>query len=461
MKKSYISDFLLCFIVVVLAIVFFKFLKPSPKIFIVFIGLSFFFLSFFKTNLALVVLIFSMLLSPEIVLAEVPSRAVVLRIDDILLIVIFFGWLAKMAVNKELGLLKHTPITGLMLSYIAVCVVSTLIGILSGIVNPLKSFFYILKYTEYFLLYFMVANNIDNKEQIKVFIVCFMITAFIICVYALLTVGKFGRATAPFEGIKGEPNTLGGYLMFMLAIFGGIFLYTSSRRWQIFIGMLLPLMVITLLETLSRGSYLAFVVMYFTLVALTRRRKIIIIGMLILGVVIFPLTFPNIVKGVKTRIFYTFSRGKQYDVGIKPVTLEESAASRVESFKDILRKWAKRPLLGYGVTGVGLVDTQYPRVLGETGIVGFFIFILLLVRILQLSFNNLYVLQDDFSLGLALGFLAGFIGLLIHSFSANTFIIVRIMEPFWFMAAIVSCLPNLSREENVTVVPEDSNVAEV
>jgi len=389
-----------------------------------------------------------MLLSPEIAIAEVPSRLVVVRIDDILLIVIFLGWLAKMAVNKELGLLKRTPITTLIISYIVICIISTLAGILSGRVNLLKSFFYILKYIEYFLLYFMVANNIENKRQIKVFIVCFMITAFITCVYALLTVGKFGRATAPFEGVKGEPNTLGGYLMFMLAVFGGIFLYTSSRRWQIFIGMLLPLMVVTLLETFSRGSYLAFVAMYSTLIALTRKRKIIIIGMLILGVVIFPLTFPNIVKGVKSRIFYTFSRGKQYDVGIKPVTLEESAAARVESWKDIIQKWKRRLLLGYGVTGVGFVDTQYPRVLGETGIIGFVIFIWLLIRILLLSFHNLSKVDSDFSKGITIGFLAGFIGLLIHSFSANTFIIVRIMESFWFMAAVVSCLPNLGREEN-------------
>jgi hypothetical protein len=36
-----------------------------------------------------------------------------------------------------------------------------------------------------------------------------------------------------------------------------------------------------------------------------------------------------------------------------------------------------------------------------------------------------------------MGFLAGFIGLLFHAIGANTFIIVRIMEPFWFMAAMV------------------------
>jgi hypothetical protein len=35
------------------------------------------------------------------------------------------------------------------------------------------------------------------------------------------------------------------------------------------------------------------------------------------------------------------------------------------------------------------------------------------------------------------------IGLLVHAIGSNTFIIVRIMEPFWFFAGIVLMLPEL------------------
>ncbi|MBW2168261.1 MAG: hypothetical protein JRG69_03200 [Deltaproteobacteria bacterium] len=45
-----------------------------------------------------------------------------------------------------------------------------------------------------------------------------------------------------------------------------------------------------------------------------------------------------------------------------------------------------------------------------------------------------------------MGFLAGFIGLLVHSIGANTFIIVRIMEPFWFVLAMVIMIPSLKGE---------------
>jgi len=53
---------------------------------------------------------------------------------------------------------------------------------------------------------------------------------------------------------------------------------------------------------------------------------------------------------------------------------------------------------------------------------------------------------------LTLGFLAGFVGLLIHSFSANTFVIVRIMEPFWFLAAVVMILLKLEIEEKSKII---------
>jgi hypothetical protein len=42
------------------------------------------------------------------------------------------------------------------------------------------------------------------------------------------------------------------------------------------------------------------------------------------------------------------------------------------------------------------------------------------------------------------------VGLLVHGIGANTFIIVRIMEPFWFLAGIVIALSAIN-EENKSV----------
>jgi hypothetical protein len=42
--------------------------------------------------------------------------------------------------------------------------------------------------------------------------------------------------------------------------------------------------------------------------------------------------------------------------------------------------------------------------------------------------------------GLVLGYIAGLIAMCTHALGANTFIIVRIMEPFWFLTAIMVVL---------------------
>ena len=60
-------------------------------------------------------------------------------------------------------------------------------------------------------------------------------------------------------------------------------------------------------------------------------------------------------------------------------------------------------------------------------------------------------------------FLAGYIGLLVHAIGANTFIIVRIMEPFWFFAGIIAVLPMLEQQDEAqpreTDVPETTSLS--
>ncbi|MGD9015127.1 MAG: O-antigen ligase family protein [Candidatus Omnitrophota bacterium] len=423
---------------------------PSQTFALIFILAPIVFLiTFINTDVALIILIFSMLLSPELKLAEVPQRAVVVRIDDILLIVVFFSWLAKMAINKQLGLLKHTPLNLPMIAYILVCILSTGIGILLGRINPLKSSFYILKYSEYFMLYFLVTNNIRDKQQIRLFITAFLITGVIICAYATSQIGSLPRVTAPFEGSQAEPNTLGGYLILLFAVCMGLFLYTPSSREKLFSGALAGFIILPFLFTLSRSSYFAFIPMYLTLIIFSKKKKAFLIIILILAVLIAPIILPMGTRLATERVAKTFTPGAIYEPFGRRIPLDDAASARVQSWKRVFGQWMRRPFLGYGVTGVGLVDAQYPRVLGETGIIGFWIFVWLLMAIFRSIVGTINNTDDEWSQGLALGLLAGFIGLLIQALGANTFIIVRIMEPFWFLTAVVMMLPEISKQEQI------------
>lgn len=420
---------------------------PSHYFVYIFLGLFLFVLAFLRTNFALGILIFSMLLSPELAVGAVADRAVVLRFDDIFLLVIFVAWLAKLAVFKELGLLKRTPLNGPIFLYLLACVVSTAFMLLEGRGSINRSFFYFLKYSEYFMLYFLVTNNIENMKQAEIFVFFMVLTCVIVSLYALYSHFALGlRATAPFEGKEGEANTLAGYLVLLTGLLLGLICYLAHTQFKIWLLGALGLAVVTLLFTLSRSGWLSFIFMYMTFTAWTRRKKGILLFGFIAMISLAPLFAPHIVR---ERAVSTFqSGGKTYEVLNRRISVDESGTARIESWRLGFRKFLKRPILGYGIPSAAVVDNQYVRVLTELGIVGTLAFLFLLAAIYKaLRFAVVHSSDVPLAQGIAIGCLAGYVGLLAHGFSAATFIVVRIMEPFWFLMAIVVLLPALAQQE--------------
>jgi O-antigen ligase len=92
------------------------------------------------------------------------------------------------------------------------------------------------------------------------------------------------------------------------------------------------------------------------------------------------------------------------------------------------------------------MDAQYPKILAETGIVGLLAFAWLVYALFRVGASTWQNAQDDLLRGLSVGLIAGLVGLLVHAIGANTFIIVRIMEPFWFLVGIVIALASIREE---------------
>ena len=412
------------------------------------LALAIFIISFVNIEVGLYILIFSMLLSPEINIGETTGptvgRGVTLRFEDFLLIIIGFSWFAKNAADKELGLFVKTPLNKPIFLYILACSVSTGFGIISGDVEIKSGFFFVLKYVEYFIVFFMIANQLKDIDQVKRFIFCILVTCFIVSIIGLLQIPGGERVSAPFEGETGEPNTLGGYLLFVGAVAAGILIKTENYRAKYLLALLIIVMIPPFLFTQSRSSYLGLIPACFILGLLTQRRPI-IIGLLLIGLLTSPFFLP---AQIKDRILFTFKQEESaHQVEIGDVRLDTSTSARILRLKEVLRDWPEHPIIGYGVTGYNFVDAQYPRVLIETGILGLIAFIYLLYSVLRLTINNMKAVKTSYAKGLAIGFMAGYVGLLFHALGANTFIIVRIMEPFWFFAGIIAVLPTLERQQ--------------
>jgi O-antigen ligase len=197
--------------------------------------------------------------------------------------------------------------------------------------------------------------------------------------------------------------------------------------------------------TQSRGSWMGAILMSVPFILLSPKRLFFIIGAILL-IIVLPFVAPESSKKRFTGTFRPdpfFERTERFmGLGLDP-----SASERVGGYKQGFEKWEKHPLFGYGVTGAGFIDGQFLRVLVETGIIGLAFFLFLLWRMVLFLWDTYWSIDDPFFKALALGMLGALAGLIGHGVSANSFIIVRIMEPFWFLMGLTAVYPLLGAEQ--------------
>src|SRR5439155_5853340 len=345
--------------------------------------------AFVSTRLSLYLLIFSMLLSPEFLVGDLTGgggatgRGITLRFDDFLLVVIGFVWIDKMAILKGGAPFLRTPLNGPIMFYIAAAGLATLIGVLGGRVKPMSGFFFWLKYYEYVFLYFMVVSAVTTKEEARGLVFASLVTCFLVSLFAIAQVPSGERVSAPFEGETGEPNTLGGYLVFMLAIVVGLLLTSGAVSNRLPLLLLVAAGVIGLLATLSRASFLAAGVLILSVIGVMAPRKPILMTMVLIGTLSAPLWAPH---AVKERIAYTFTQAEEEgQIRLGALRIDTSTSDRLRSWRQSLELWQKYPIWGTGVTGGPFMDARYPRVLTETGLLGLVAFLVLIGSIVRMG----------------------------------------------------------------------------
>lgn len=425
------------------------------------IGLVVFISAFVSADAGIYFLIISMLLSPEFGAGGLSgndttsSRGVTLRAEDFLLVLLGFAWLARTAVNKNLGLIRPTPLNGPIGSYVAVCLLATLIGFITGHVRGVNGFFYVLKYVEYFIVYFLVCNNLNSQKQIERFVVVLLATAFVVCLTGIAQIPSGERVSAPFEGERGEPNTLGGYLILVGSLTVGLALNMESKKVRRYLWLLLAVMIVPFFATLSRGSYLALPFVYAAVAYFSRGKRLRMVAFLVVVSLVGAMLMP---RAVVDRVSYTFNQGytQQEKKSIGGVELDTSTSERLASWENALSDGLSSPLWGFGVTGYGFLDAQYPRIWVETGLLGLLCFFYMIYRVYGESMRLYRETSVPLYRGLAMGLLCGLVGLMVHALGTNTFIIVRIMEPFWLICGMVVSAHKIEGERGAD--PDEAEV---
>ncbi len=379
-----------------------------------------------------------MLFSPQVVGGQTAAREITFRMDDLLLFIIVLTWLARTAIYKELAVFRLTPLHTPIALFMVASLLATLFGMARGNVSAASGLFFNLKILEYFIIFFMVVNHVKEEKEIKTFVILILIVALFVNFYALSQVPSGERVSAPFERY-GEPNTLGGYLVVIISLTLALFLLRSFGQRT---NLLIPLLVLSgasMMFTQSRGSWIGLILMSAPFMLLSPKRIFFITGAIFL-LLALPYIAP---ESTKERFTGTFrpDPGFEQTERFMGKGLDPSASERLTGYKKGFEKWKKRPLLGYGVTGAGFIDGTFIRILVETGIVGIALFLFLLWRMALFLWNAYRSEDDPFFKALFLGMLGALTGLIGHSISASSFIVVRIMEPFWFLMGLAATYP--------------------
>ncbi len=422
-------------------------------VFLGILGLVALYLSFVRLSLGMYFLAIAMLLSPELTMGASrqmagsmeATRPIALRVDDFLIAAMAIGWFVKSAYQGERYAISWTPINGAAWFYLATAAVATALGIIRGNVPLRSGFFYNLKYFEYFLLYLITLGTVKRREQAERLLGIMLVVFIIVSLNGWRQVPSGHRVFAPFDT---EPNTLSGYFILVGSVAGAIGLCSRSRlvKWLTFGS--IAFAFVPFLYTRSRAGYLGFIAAYLAFIAYGRQRYLLIFsGALVMAMM--AIGWVSMPKSVIDRIRYTFSGETQ--TGIHQYTvggfgLDPSTSARLDSYRHAISVWLEHPILGAGVTGAGFLDGQYFRTLEETGIVGLAALLYLLWRIYEaLTFIYRNTAEDSIFKGVSLGLLCAFFGLVTHALAANTFIIIRIAEPFWLLVGIALLAPRFDQ----------------
>jgi len=424
--------------------------EHGSLLFLGILGLLTLYLCFARLTWGMYLLAIAMLLSPELTLGAPPpeaaggmeaSRPIALRIDDFIIAVMALGWFFKSAYRGEQYAISWTPINASAWFYLGATALATGLGVIGGDVTLRAGFFYNLKFFEYFLLFLLVLGIIKDRDQARRLLWIMIGVAIVVGLYGWRQVPTGERVYAPFDS---EPNTLSGYFILVCSVAAGIALCSTSRVVKWFCYGSVAIALVPFLYTRSRAGYLGLLVTYFAFIAYGRQRwRLIFVGMVVLAMM--GIGWISLPTSVIERIKYTFSGETQKgveQVQIVGIPLDPSTSARILSYKHALKVWLEHPFLGVGVTGTTFIDGQFFRLLAETGALGFGTFVYMLWRIYQaLTVVYRKTAEESLFKGLSLGMLCAFFGLVAHACAANTFIIIRIAEPFWMLLGVALLAP--------------------
>lgn len=221
----------------------------------------------------------------------------------------------------------------------------------------------------YAVVFFLVVQLVDRPSRIRSLARSLFIGGVLVALYGVmqaLGLDMIQWGQLPFEVNRsfatfGNPDLLGGYLMFPLPIAIGLWLTEDNPVWRFVYGFGFVFVFLCWITAFVRGAWIGGAVsMLFLMVAaivLSRRKELVlhwvdaaVVGVMGMGAAAFvakSLRSTNVVMNIGTRLVSIFQFG------------EGSAKTRFEIWEAAWNAVKARPILGFGADTFRLVFPKY------------------------------------------------------------------------------------------------------
>jgi len=371
------------------------------------------------------------------------SNGVAFSINDIFLILLVIFWIGYHLLNKKK--VNKNRLTKPILIFIGVALVSLVLNIPNlSVMNLLISFLYLLRWTLYASLFFIVKEfNIEFRNRIT-HLLLFSGSLVVVAGYIqyffypnlrnLYYLGWDEHLYRMFSAFF-DPNFAGAFfVLFFIFILGLIYKYIKNSliNKAIALGLLDFFVLIAIYLTYSRSAFIMLIVSLSVFLFFIKKWKFII--PILIGLLLIVFIVPKSFQTEGTNLLRTFS--SQQRIVSSQVALKIFQTSPVFGVGFNAYRYAQNKLglnnQFWQITHSGAgTDNSFLFVLATTGIIGLIAYLYLTIRIF--AFAKVDIKNNVYSLIL----FSSLAGLVFNSLFINSLFYVFILEWIWILVSLI------------------------
>ncbi|MCG8499146.1 MAG: O-antigen ligase family protein [Firmicutes bacterium] len=324
-----------------------------------------------------------------------------------------------------------------------------------------------LVYVAFILFYILLVNTIKTKRQLYGLVVLLVLSALLVGLYGIYQY-YFGVPTTQswideemFEDLKvrvyatwENPNVLGEYLVILIPI--ALALFWTAKKWiyRLIYGGITAVLLLCMLFTLSRGSWLGLI-LALGIFAVLRDRRLVVLG--VIGILILPFVLPASFIDRFSSIGNLQDTSTNYRVSIWIGSLKiigdywpSGIGLGAEAFSKIYPRYALA-----GAAFALHAHNFYLQILVETGVVGLLSFLLVIFIFYKNVLASYWKTKDYFLSTFMVALSAGMAGYLLNGLFDNIWYNYRMVLFFWTMIALGMIAVRLANAGDTTKARAD------